>query len=421
MRVYKFGGASIADAGRMAALLPIIGDVQEPLLIVLSALGKTTNALETIVNLACKGEQQGALDATNKLEQQHLDYAKSLLNDQYYAQATDALRQHFSELEQAVKNVDPEYYDYSYDQIVCMGELLSSRMFSFFLLQNNVANDWVDVRNVIRTDHTYRDGVVDWAYSKHNAESILGGILKQGKIVLTQGFIGSTEDGKSVTLGREGSDYTAAILAAMLHMESVTIWKDVEGLRNADPKLFPNTVNIDEISYSEVIEMAFYGAQIIHPKTIKPLQNNNIPLYVKCFLNKSLKGSVIKSEVNDAHYPPLIVLKDNQELIQVTTKDFSFITEDNLSRLYSIFHDLKIKINLIQNAAISFVASVDNREDKVKALIQALGKDYKVSINDNVSLLTIRHYTPEILFELTKGKQILLKQETRKTVQVILK
>lgn len=421
MRVYKFGGASIADAGRMAALLPIIGDVQEPLLIVLSALGKTTNALEAIVNLACKGEQQGALDSTNKLEQQHLDYAKSLLNDQYYAQATDALRQHFSELEQAVKNVDPEYYDYSYDQIVCMGELLSSRMFSFFLLQNNVANDWVDVRNVIRTDHTYRDGVVDWAYSKHNAESILGGILKQGKIVLTQGFIGSTEDGKSVTLGREGSDYTAAILAAMLHMESVTIWKDVEGLRNADPKLFPNTVNIDEISYSEVIEMAFYGAQIIHPKTIKPLQNNNIPLYVKCFLNKSLKGSVIKSEVNDAHYPPLIVLKDNQELIQVTTKDFSFITEDNLSRLYSIFHDLKIKINLIQNAAISFVASVDNREDKVKALIQALGKDYKLSINDNVSLLTIRHYTPEILFELTKGKQILLKQETRKTVQVILK
>ncbi len=421
MRVYKFGGASIADAGRMAALLPIIGDVQEPLLIVLSALGKTTNALEAIVNLACKDEQQGALDATNKLEQQHLDYAKSLLNDQYYTQAADALRQHFSELEQAVKNVDPEYYDYSYDQIVCMGELLSSRMFSFFLLQNNVANDWVDVRNVIRTDHTYRDGVVDWAYSKHNAESILGGILKQGKIVLTQGFIGSTEDGKSVTLGREGSDYTAAILAAMLHMESVTIWKDVEGLRNADPKLFPNTVNIDEISYSEVIEMAFYGAQIIHPKTIKPLQNNNIPLYVKCFLNKSLKGSVIKSEVNDAHYPPLIVLKDNQELIQVTTKDFSFITEDNLSRLYSIFHDLKIKINLIQNAAISFVASVDNREDKVKALIQALGKDYKVSINDNVSLLTIRHYTPEILFELTKGKQILLKQETRKTVQVILK
>jgi aspartate kinase len=421
MLVYKFGGASIADAGRMAAILPIISDQRQPLLLVLSALGKTTNALENIVNLACKDKKDDALTAASNLEQQHLDYARSLLDDTYYAQATEALKLHFTELELAVKNVDPARYDYSYDQIVCMGELLSSHMFSFFLSQNNVANEWVDIRNVIRTDHTYRDGVVDWAYSKHNAESILGKALKNGKIVITQGFIGSTEDGKSVTLGREGSDYTAAILAAMLHGESVTIWKDVAGLQNADPKLFPNTVKIDAISFNEVIEMAFYGAQIIHPKTIKPLQNSNIPLYVKCFFDKNIPGSVIKSEVDAAHYPPLIVLKDNQVLIQVTTKDFSFITEDNLSSLYSIFHDLKIKINLIQNAAISFIACIDNREDKVKALIQALGKDYKVSINDNVHLLTIRHFNPEIVFELTKEKQILLRQETRKTLQVVMK
>ncbi len=421
MRVFKFGGASIADAGRMAALLPIIRDEQQPLLVVLSALGKTTNALEKIVGHACKDEKKEALTLVQQLEQQHLDYARSLLDDTQYPAAAAALKEHFAELEQAVHNADGTRYDYSYDQIVCMGELLSSHMFSFYLLQNKVANEWADVRNVIRTDHTYRDGVVDWAYSKHNADAILGSALRQGKIVITQGFIGSTEEGTSVTLGREGSDYTAAILAAMLHLESVTIWKDVEGLQNADPKLFPNTVKIDAISYSEVIEMAFYGAQIIHPKTIKPLQNNNIPLYVKCFLNKDLKGSVIQGESDNIHYPPLIVLKENQELVQVTTKDFSFITEDNLSRLYSIFHDLKIKINLIQNAAISFVASVDNREDKIKALVQALGKDYKVSVNDNVSLLTIRHYTPEVLFELTKGRQILLKQETRKTVQVIMK
>ena len=421
MRVFKFGGASIADAGRMAALLPIISDEREPLLLVLSALGKTTNALEKIVNLACKNDHQAALSHVQELEQQHLDYLRQLLDESQYSNAADTLRVHFTELEHAVKNTDAERYDYSYDQVVCMGEILSSRMFSFLLAQHNVPHQWVDIRNVIRTDHTYRDGVVDWAYSKHNAESIIGGNLRQGKTIVTQGFIGATEDGKSVTLGREGSDYTAAILAAMLQMESVTIWKDVNGLQNADPKLFPDTVKIDAISYNEVIEMAFYGAQIIHPKTIKPLQNNNIPLYVKCFLDKNLEGSVIKENVDTTTYPPLIVLKENQELVQVTTKDFSFITEDNLSKLYSIFHNLKIKINLIQNAAISFVASVDNREDKIKALIQALGKDYRVHVNDNVSLLTVRHYTPEILFDLTKGRTILLKQETRKTVQVIMK
>ena len=410
----------MADAGRMAALLPIISG-EQPLLLVLSALGKTTNALEVIVNLACKGQKDEALSATKKLEQQHTNYAKALLNETTYEKAAEALKQHFEELEHAVETVDPTRYDYSYDQIVCMGEIFSSRMFAFYLLQNNIAGEWIDIRTVIRTDHTYRDALVDLEYSKLQARNIIGKELEQGKIIITQGFIGSTPEGKSVTLGREGSDYTAAILASMLGLESVTIWKDVNGLQNADPKLFPNTVKVEAISYNEVIEMAFYGAQIIHPKTIKPLQNSSIPLYVKCFFDKNLPGSVIRSDADHAQYPPLIVLKDNQELIQVTTRDFSFITEDNLSKLYSIFHDLKIKINLIQNAAISFIACIDNREDKVKALIQALGKDYKVSINDNVHLLTVRHYTPEILFDLTKEKQILLRQETRKTIQVVMK
>lgn len=405
----------------MAALLPIISDEKEPLLLVLSALGKTTNALEAIVSNACKFDKEEALNLTNKLEEQHLAYLKELVDDAHYPKAAYALRTHFAELEQAVDHADAAHYDRSYDQVVCMGEIFSSRMFSFFLLQNNIDHEWIDVREVVRTDDTYRDAVVDWAVTKQQAEKVIGAKLKQGKIVVTQGFIGATPEGRSVTLGREGSDYTAAILASMLNMESVTIWKDVEGLQNADPKLFPNTVKIDAITFSEVIEMAFYGAQIIHPKTIKPLQNANIPLYVKCFFDKKLPGSVVKAEVEQPHYPPLIVLKQNQELIQATTRDFSFITEDNLSKLYGIFHDLKIKINLIQNAAISFVACIDNRPDKVKALIEALGKDYKVSINDNVSLLTVRHYTPEVIFDLTKGKQILLRQETRKTVQVVMK
>ena len=235
------------------------------------------------------------------------------------------------------------------------------------------------------------------------------------------GFWGSTASGSSVTLGREGSDYTAAILAAMLQMESVTIWKDVEGFQNADPKQFSNTVKIEAITYNEVIEMAYYGAQIIHAKTIKPLQNNNIPLYVKCFLDRNLTGTVIKDKVVSEQYPPLIVLKENQVLLQVTTRDFSFISEDNLSSLYAIFHQLKIKVNIIQNAAISFVTCIDNREDKVKALISKLTAQYKVLINENVSLLTIRHYNNDIFNELTEHKQILLRQQTRKTLQVVLK
>jgi aspartate kinase len=420
MHVYKFGGASIADAGRMAALLPIIKDEKEPLVLVLSALGKTTNALEAIVNEACKGDKQEALKLAKRLEQQHLDYAKQLLDAKHFEIATTALAPFFTELENAVANTDSKRYDYSYDQAVCIGELMSSRMFACLLQQHNIPNEWIDVRKVIRTDDTYRDAVVDWKYSEDAAQKIMKPVLQQGKIVVTQGFIGSTEEGHSVTLGREGSDYTAAMLAAMLQLKSVTIWKDVKGLLNADPKLFPNTVKIDAISYNEVIEMAFYGAQIIHPKTIKPLQNTDVPLYVKCFLDKDAEGSVIKKDIGNIPYPPIIVLKDNQVLVQATTKDFSFITEDNLSNLYSIFHDLKVKINLIQNAAISFIACIDNRADKVSALMLALSKDYKVTANEDVKLLTVRHFTPQKIADLTKGKTLLLRQETRKTVQVVM-
>lgn len=421
MKVYKFGGASIADAGRMTALLPIITGEDQPLLIVLSALGKTTNALEVIVNHAYKGDDDGALALAKQLEQQHLDYARALLNDEYYAKAQELLQPLFDEFERAVKDADGSSYDFSYDQVVCMGELFSSRLLFCLLTQHGIKTEWTDIRKVVRTDDTYRDAVVDWNHTKLEAEAIIGRQLKHNRVVVVQGFIGSTGYGTSVTLGREGSDYTAAIMAAMLKMDSVTIWKDVNGFRNADPKLFPDTVKIDAISYAEVIEMAFYGAQIIHPKTIKPLHNNNIPLYVKCFLDKELEGSVIKADVSDAHYPPLIVLKDKQILVQVTTRDFSFITEDNLSKIYGIFHSLKVKINLIQNAAISFVACIDNREDKVMALKQVLGKDYKVSVNENVNILTVRHFTPEVIFDLTKDREILLRQQTRKTVQVVMK
>lgn len=421
MHVYKFGGASIATPERLQSLLPIIQDSKEPLILVVSALGKTTNALEAIVAAACNNNKQQAHELAHVLEHQHLDYAKALLNDKYYEEVNKALNIFFTEMQWAIDEASAEKYDYSYDQVVCLGELMSTRIFTFYLQQQGLDFEWVDIRDVIRTDDTYRDARVDWDYSRKQAEQVIGNLIRSGKNVLTQGFIGATADNASVTLGREGSDYTAAMLAAMLHASGVTIWKDVEGLLNADPKLFSNTVKIEAITYHEVIEMAFYGAQVIHPKTIKPLQNNNIPLYVKSFLNKNIKGTVIKNEVNSIFYPPLIVLKKDQVLLQVTTKDFSFITEDSLSELYSILHSLKIKVNLIQNAAISFVACIDNKEDKVKKLMETLSEHYNVLINEGVELLTVRHHTPEIIFDLTKSRYILLEQKTRQTVQVVMK
>lgn len=421
MQVYKFGGASIESPERMKALLPIIAEANDQLIVVVSAKGKTTNLLENIVHEACIGNKQKASELLKVLEEDHLDYASKVLNTTIYEKTKLELNEYFSELQWAVDDADAARFDYSYDQIVCMGEVLSTKIFCAYLQNEGLHYEWVDSRGIIRTDDTYRDAKVDWEYSKNQAQQVIGKLLKEGKNVVVQGFIGSTSDNASVTLGREGSDYSAAMMAAMLEGTGVTIWKDVEGLKNADPKLFSDTVKVEAITYHEVIEMAYYGAQVIHPKTIKPLQNNNIPLYVKCFLDKDLKGTVIQNEVSSIFYPPLIILKKNQILLQVTTRDFSFITEDNLSNLYSIFHNIKIKINLIQNAAISFVACIDNKEEQVKQLISLLEKDFKVFSNEDVSLLTIRHYTPETLFDLTKGRYTLLEQKTRQTVQVVLK
>lgn len=421
MQVYKFGGASIESPERMKALLPIIAAAKDQLIVVVSAKGKTTNLLESITHEACYGSKEQAGHMLKALESDHLDYAQKVLTEKAFEQITQELNEYFSELQWAVDDASANQFDYSYDQIVCMGELLSTKIFAAFLCDQGLSYEWVDSRSLIRTDDTYRDAKVDWEQSQKQSDQILGSIIAKGKNVVVQGFIGATSDNASVTLGREGSDYSAAMMAAMLGGQSVTIWKDVEGLKNADPKIFKDTVKIEAITYHEVIEMAYYGAQVIHPKTIKPLQNNNIPLYVKCFLNKDLKGTVIQNEVSSIFYPPLIILKKDQILLQVTTRDFSFITEDNLSKLYSMFHQLKIKINLIQNAAISFVACIDNKPEQVKRLIALLEKDFKVFSNEDVHLLTIRHYTPETLFDLTKGRFPLLEQKTRETVQIVYK
>jgi len=421
MQVYKFGGASIATPERVRALLPIVSSVQGALVIVISALGKTTNGLEKIVQLACSGHKQEALTGVDNLIEEHRQYALALLgNTAAYTQALDLLQPVFDELHRGVQMADGATYDRAYDSMVCLGELFSTLIIHCYLQQQAIANQWIDARTLLRTDATYRDAAIDWEVTQLQVKEKTSTPIAAGNIVITQGFIGATPAGDATTLGREGSDYTAAVLAAILGASAVTIWKDVPGLLNADPKMFNDTVLIEAIPFSEVIEMAFYGAQIIHPKTIKPLQNQNIPLYVKCFLDPTLPGTKILPKVEGV-YPPLIVRKDDQLLVQVTTRDYSFITEDNLSVLYAIFHKLKIKINLIQNAAISFTACIDNRPEKITLLIAELTPKYEVRINQQVSLLTIRHYTPQSLSSYTQSREILLKQETRKTLQVVMK
>jgi aspartate kinase len=327
VNVYKFGGASIATPERMKALLPIIQDAKGALTVVVSAMGKTTNALEEVVKAACSDKAKGHALVT-ALEAQHMEYAQALLSAEGYQKAAAALAPFFTELQWAVDDADAARFDYSYDQIVCIGELLSTRLFALYLEEAGEAVQWVDIRQVMRTDDTWRDAKVDLTYSKAKAKEVLQPMLDGGYKVITQGFIGATDNNESVTLGREGSDYTAALLASMLGGEGVTIWKDVAGLRNADPKLFPDTVQIPDVTYHEVIEMAYYGAQVIHPKTIKPLHNAGIPLYVKCFLAPSDRGTVIRADEAHIAYPPIIVWKRDQVLLKVTTLDFSFITED---------------------------------------------------------------------------------------------
>lgn len=421
MQVYKFGGASIATPERMGDLLPIIEYGKTPLVVVVSAYGKTTNALEEIANAANAGKREEALEKITALENAHNAYAAKILSEQGFQELSTKLNEFYTEMHWAIDDAGRQSKDYVYDQIVCIGEILSTSIFSAYLNEQGFANQWMDARDLLRTDDNYRDPEVDFEFSKAQVQEKMKPVLLEKGIVVTQGFIGSTADNNSTTLGREGSDYSAGLFASMLGADNVSIWKDVEGLLNADPKLFPNTVKIEEITFEEVIEMAYYGAQVIHPKTIKPLQNANIPLHVKCFLDSSLKGTVIQSKTDTFVYPPLIVLKKNQVLLQITSRDFSFITEENLRNLYNIFHGQHVKINLIQNAAISLVVCVDNREDKIKSLAEELEKDYKVLRNNDVQLLTIRHYTPSIMEEMTKGRVILLEQKTRQTVQVVIK
>ncbi len=421
MKVFKFGGASIESVERTKKVVEIIKNNNDgKMLVVISAMGKTTNALEEIVNLLFDDNKEGALEKLKDLKEKHIAYATELL-DGDTAKCKDKLNEIFTETEWTINEPLERGYNYFYDQIVCAGELASTSIITLYLSKLNIDNQWIDARDIIRTNDTYRDAKVDWNFTNQKVSEAITPLLEKGKLVISQGFIGATDENNSTTLGREGSDFSAAIFAAALHAESVTIWKDVPSLLNADPKQFENTVPITNISYRETIEMAFYGAQVIHPKTLKPLHNKNIPLYVKCFLDESLPGTKVQSQEDYVAYPPMMVWKKNQVLISLTTSDLSFITEGNLANLYSIFYAHKAKMNIIQNGAIGFVTCIDNRPKKVENLINELSEEYKVKHSAGLDILTIRHYTKGCEEEFLKDRDVLLTQQTKTTMKFVLK
>ena len=419
MKVFKFGGASINNVERITKLGSILKEFTgEEILVVISAMGKTTNALEKVVNAFFEGKKQEALQLFDLVKQQHLSIAKHLLV-KHYLDCEQRLKDFFTEAEWLLYDKPQRGYDYYYDQVVCTGELLSTSIISCYLNEIGVSNKWLDVRDVIRTDDNFRDANIDWEFTSSKVSTSVVPLLSEGNIVLTQGFIGSTDENESTTLGREGSDYTAAVFAYMLDAESQTIWKDVTSVMNADPKQFPEAQGISELNYNEVIEMAYYGAQVIHPKTIKPLQNKNIPLYVKCFLDPSLPGTVIHNKPVH-HLPPIIVLKERQAMIEMISKDFSFVGEHHVARLYELLGKNKIKPNLTQNTAISFIAVLDDRIEKVEKLAIEVSDIFDVQVIKDLTLLTIRHYNKEIFEKLTEGKTILLRQQTADTIQLLM-
>lgn len=420
MRVFKFGGASINSVDRINNLAAILKENnQTPLLVVISAMGKTTNALEKVVDAFYNKETEVALSLFSDIKKQHVELATEILkpND---ANCHEHLNDFFTEVEWLLHDKPVREYDYYYDQIVSVGELMSTSIIAHFLNSKKINTYWFDVRDILRTDNNFRDAIVDWDETEKNILKNISPLLKKNHIVLTQGYIGSTTDNENTTLGREGSDFSAAIFANILNAENVTIWKDVEAVMSADPKEFPDAYILAELSFEEVIEMAFYGAQVIHPKTIKPLQNKKIPLYVKCFLNPQLKGTIIHS-VTGLKLPPIIVNKEDQVLISIKSKDFSFISGKPFSKLLHLLEDLKIKPNLIQTKAISLEICLDDKPEKIEHLALMCSNDFDVTVEKNMSLLTIRHYNLEVFEKMTKGKEIILTQRTKENLQIIYK
>jgi aspartate kinase len=419
MKVFKFGGASVKDAEavkNVGRVLKACGG--EQLLVVVSAMGKTTNALEKLVQsyISRDGETAAHFESIRSF---HAGIIRGLLSDSNSSAYND-IDNLFIELECLLELKPQANADLIYDQVVSYGEIISSRIISAYLNESGFRNRWMDARNFIITSNNYRDAAVLWKETEEVTAQVLAPILKK-QMVVTQGFIGRSTDNSTTTLGREGSDYSAAIFAWCLQAESVTIWKDVAGVMTADPKRIINAEKIERLSYNEAIELAYYGATVIHPKTIQPLKNRHIPLYVKSFLDPEAAGTTVE-ETDKAHFEkPIYIFKPNQSLISISSRDFSFIAEENLGSIFLSFAQCRVKLNLMQHSAISFSVCIDTSEEKIKKLRDLLSVNFGFQVNAGCELITIRNYNEQALDSVLEGRSVLLEQKTRKTLQVVVR
>ena len=418
MEVYKFGGASVKDAEGVRNLAAIVGNASEKkLLIVVSAMGKVTDKLEALTASYLFGRPD-VHDIFEEIKRFHYSIISELFPKAQHPIYNDVANS-FVEIEWLLEEEASDAPDYIYDQIVSIGEIISTKIVCAYLMESGLNAIWLDARNYIHTDNTYKEGKVDWLKTEMEIQKRLKPMIEE-RIGVTQGFIGSTSENFTTTLGRDGSDYSAAIFSAGLDAESLTIWKDVPGVLNADPKWFDETERILQLSYHDAIELAYYGATIIHPKTIKPIQNKNIPLYVKSFLDATAEGTSITTAKN--HTPvPSFIFKVNQVLISIFPKDFSFIIEENLSEIFNLFHKHKAMINTMLNSAISFSVSFDHDAQKLESLITDLSEDYKVKYDTGMELVTIRYYNQQTIDRVTANKNILLEVKSRNTCQIVMR
>ena len=423
MKVFKFGGASVKDAPAIENLKNILQRYEnEQLVVVISAMGKTTNFLEKLLD-AYYHAPENVPALLSELRTQHETVAAQLMGaDNPFLPHSERL---FTLLNEQLQRPTSDNFDYDYDRIVSFGELLSTTLIATYLNMQGLETQWLDARQLVRTDNTYREGHVDWTVTQKLVCNTINPYFQNRThgIVLTQGFIAGTAENQTTTLGREGSDYSAAIMAYTLDAECVTVWKDVPGILNADPKRFADAIKIDKLTYHETVELAYYGASVIHPKTLKPLHNKQIPLYVKSFFHPENEGSMITQNADTVAVPSYIV-KDNQLLISVSPRDFSIIGVDNLSIILDILAKYRVKINMIQNSALTFSVCTDNVPLRLQSCMEALQKEFIVKFNDGIRLVTIRHYdtaSEEAVLKMFAGEEVLIRQSNRHTIQLVLK
>lgn len=420
MLVFKFGGASVQDASAIKNVGTIIGRYPgEKILIVISAMGKMTNALENIVEAYCFGKGN-PFELLQIVKEFHLQILHELFEDPGHPVYTD-LNNHLVEIEWILEDEKGKPYNFIYDQIVSMGELISTKIVNSFLNESGFDSKWIDVRDCIKTNDHYREAKVDWQKTCDACIAVIRPEFEKRNVVVTQGFIGCTDENNTTTLGREGSDFSASVLAYALDASEVIIWKDVDGILNADPKYFSDVRLLRQVGYRDAIELSFYGAKVLHPKTIKPLENKKIPLFVKPFAKPDQPGTLINDEYHPEFMVPSYIFRSNQILISIATRDFSFIAEDHLSQIFGVFAEHRIKIRLMQNSAISFSLSCDNDRFKIPLLLEALQKNYQVLFNEMLELYTVRYYNDEIVEKLSAGREILLEQISRNTIQLLMR